>query len=109
MPKGSARLDATFAALANPARRAVVARLALGPATVSELAAPLAMTLPSVLQHLSVLEAAGLVTSTKRGRVRTCRLDRAALGPAEQWLRDRRREGDRGPDRRGGHLAEHPS
>jgi DNA-binding transcriptional ArsR family regulator len=108
MPNQSAVLDSAFSALGNPARRAVVERLSRGPATVSELAKPLAMSLPAVLQHLAVLESAGLVTSAKRGRVRTCRLDRAALGTAEQWIGERRGEWERRLDRLGEHLAENP-
>src|SRR6266511_3038850 len=75
----SAPLDRLFQALADPTRRAMVERLSRGPASVSELAQPLAMSLPAVVQHLQVLEASGLVTSQKVGRVRTCwerRLDR---------------------------------
>ena len=73
-------LDRLFHALADPARRAMVERLALGPAPVSELARPLPMSLPSAMQHLGVLEAAGLVRSKKTGRVRTCSIDPQALG-----------------------------
>ena len=68
-------LDKAFAALADPARRAMVERLAQGPASVSELAAPLPMSLAGALQHLKVLEDSGLVTSSKQGRVRTCQVD----------------------------------
>ena len=86
----SASLDHLFHALADPSRRAVVERLSRGPASVSELAQPLAMSLPSVVQHLQVLEASGLITSQKIGRVRTCRIAPEALGAAERWIRDRR-------------------
>ena len=68
-------LDAVFAALADPTRRAMTERLARGDASVSELAQPLAMSLPAVVQHLAVLQASGLVTSQKVGRVRTCRME----------------------------------
>lgn len=83
-------LDRAFQALANPTRRAVVARLGSGPATVSELAEPFAMALPSFLQHLRVLEASGLVRSRKRGRVRTVHLRPANLARAAKWLVEQR-------------------
>ena len=79
-------LDRVFGALADPTRRAVVERLARGPTSVKELARPLAMSLPAVMQHLAVLETAGLVASEKVGRVRTCCLVTDALGPAREWL-----------------------
>jgi DNA-binding transcriptional ArsR family regulator len=83
-------LDLMYAALADGSRRAMVDRLARGPATVKELAGPLTMSLPGVLQHLRVLEESGLVRTEKRGRVRHCRLEPAALQAAEQWIADRR-------------------
>jgi DNA-binding transcriptional ArsR family regulator len=83
-------LDKTFAALADPARRTMVERLVIGPATVSELALPLPMSLPAVMLHLKVLEDAGLVTSSKEGRVRTCRIEPEKLGLAERWVSARR-------------------
>ncbi len=92
MLKDSTRLDRAFQALADPARRGMLARLAKGPATVSELAHPLAMSLPAVMQHLKALEASGLIRSEKAGRVRTCRLQPGVLAAAEQWLVDRRSE-----------------
>ena len=70
----------------------MLARLARGPATVSELAGPLKMSLPGVLQHLQALETSGLIRSEKKGRVRTCRLQPGVLAAAEQWLVDRRSE-----------------
>jgi DNA-binding transcriptional ArsR family regulator len=70
----------------------MVARLGRGPATVKELAGPLTMSLPAVLQHLRVLEDSGLIRSQKNGRVRTCYLQPAALQAAEQWIADRRAE-----------------
>lgn len=79
-------LDLTFRALAAPARRAVVARLSAGPASVSELAAPFDMALPSFMQHLDVLEKGGLVRSHKAGRVRTYELVRPQLARATHWL-----------------------
>ena len=99
MLKDSARLDRTFQALADPARRGMLARLALGPATVSELAQPLTMSLPAVLQHLQALETSGLVRSEKKGRVRTCRLQPGVLAAAEQWIVDRRSEWEKRHDR----------
>jgi DNA-binding transcriptional ArsR family regulator len=83
-------LDKAFAALADPARRAMVERLAQGPATVSELAAPLPMSLAGAMLHLKVLEESGLVTSQKAGRVRTCRIDPLMLSLAEKWVAERR-------------------
>lgn len=76
----------TFAALADPTRRAIVAQLTRGEATVSALAAPHALTLPAILKHLAVLERAGLVTRQKRGRVSWCHLDPAPLRDATAWL-----------------------
>ncbi|MDX2234558.1 MAG: metalloregulator ArsR/SmtB family transcription factor [Hyphomonadaceae bacterium] len=90
MPKFAAALNQTFTALADPTRRAMVERLARGPASVTELARPLPMSLPAVVQHLQVLEAAGLVTSEKTGRVRTCRIDPQTLGVAQDWLAQQR-------------------
>jgi DNA-binding transcriptional ArsR family regulator len=92
MLNDSTRLDRTFQALADPARRGMLARLTHGPATVSELAQPLTMSLPAVLQHLQALETTGLVRSEKKGRVRTCSLEPGVLAAAEQWLVDRRSE-----------------
>ena len=83
-------LDALFHALANPTRRAVVSRLAEGPAAMSELAAPFGMALPSFLEHMRVLERCALVESVKRGRVRTYRLTPAPLGAAQDWLAGQR-------------------
>jgi DNA-binding transcriptional ArsR family regulator len=84
------RLDAAFHALANTTRRAVVERLQLGPATVSELASPFAMALPSFLEHLRILEASGLVKSRKAGRVRTVRVVPGQLQHAASWLERQR-------------------
>ncbi len=86
MPKYVEDLDRVFHALGDTTRRSVVERLARGPASVSELARPFAMALPTVLQHLSVLESAGIVTSTKVGRVRTYQLGPGALSPARDWI-----------------------
>ncbi len=84
-------LNRLFNALADPARRAMLERLCRGPAPVGELAEPLPMSLPAAMQHLGVLEAAGLVRSEKVGRVRTCSINPGALGLAERWLNARRR------------------
>src|SRR5258708_25821334 len=84
------QLDKTFAALADPARRTIVERLAQGPATVSELARPLPMSLPAAMLHLKVLEESGLVTSEKLGRGKACRLDPPMLSQAEQFVAHRR-------------------
>ncbi|HEX2033442.1 MAG TPA: metalloregulator ArsR/SmtB family transcription factor [Chloroflexota bacterium] len=104
----SGALDRMFHALADPTRRAMVERLSRGPASVSELARPLAMSLPAVVQHLQVLEASGLVRSEKVGRVRTCRIEPAALRLAERWITERRESWERRLDRLGDYLAEHP-
>lgn len=91
MPKQRDRVDEVFKALADPTRRKVIERLVSGPATTSELAEPFGMALPSFTQHLTVLARAGLVTSTKLGRIRTYRLSPAGLDAAEGWLADQRR------------------
>jgi DNA-binding transcriptional ArsR family regulator len=100
----STSLDLTFQALADPTRRSMLAQLARGPTSVSELARPLAMSLPAVMQHLAVLEGSGLVRSEKSGRVRTCRIEPQALTLAEQWINHRRIEWDRHLDRLGAYL-----
>ena len=86
----NAVLDQMFHALADPTRRSMVERLSRGPASVSELAKPLSMSLPTVVQHLQVLEDSGLVRSEKIGRVRTCRIEPKALQTAEQWIAEQR-------------------
>ncbi|HWD60802.1 MAG TPA: metalloregulator ArsR/SmtB family transcription factor [Stellaceae bacterium] len=88
-----------FHALADPARRAMVERLTKGPAPVMELARPLPMSLPAAMQHLGVLEAAGLVRSEKVGRVRTCAIESQALRRIEQWITARRAEWEERLDR----------
>jgi DNA-binding transcriptional ArsR family regulator len=100
----SSDLDRLFHALADPARRQMVERLSRGPAPVSELAQPLPMSLPAVMQHLDVLVAAGLVRSEKVGRVRTCTVDPHALSLAEQWINARRIEWGHRLDRLGDYL-----
>jgi DNA-binding transcriptional ArsR family regulator len=99
MPNQSFELDRLFHALADPARRAMVERLSRSPAPVSELARPLPMSLPAAMQHLGVLEAAGLVRSEKTGRVRTCVIEARALGLIEQWINARRLEWEQRLDR----------
>ena len=79
-------LSAVFGALADPTRRAIMARLAAGEATVSELAEPFRMSLPAVSKHLGVLEQAGLLVRARDGRVRRCRMDAAPLRQATHWL-----------------------
>jgi DNA-binding transcriptional ArsR family regulator len=100
------RVDRVFHALADPSRRAIVERLSRGPASVTELAEPLPMSLPGVLQHLRVLETSGIVRSSKVGRVRTCRIEPTALRPVERWIGARRSSWERRLDRLGEYLAE---
>ena len=95
----SCDLNLLFHALADPWRRAMVERLSRGPAPVSELARPLPMSLPAAMQHLGVLEAAGLVRSQKAGRVRTCAIEPGALSQAERWINARRAEWENRLDR----------
>jgi DNA-binding transcriptional ArsR family regulator len=102
----SAALDQVFQALADPTRRWMVERLSRGPASVSELAEPLSMSLPAVVQHLQVLETSGIVRSEKIGRVRTCRMQESALRSAEHWINERRSSWERRLDRLGDFLAE---
>jgi DNA-binding transcriptional ArsR family regulator len=83
-------LDKAFRALADPSRRSIVVRLSRGPASVSELAEPLAMSLPAAVQHIDVLQKSGLIRSEKVGRVRTCRLEPAPLRSVEQWIAQHR-------------------
>jgi len=84
-------LGATFTALADPTRRAIVARLARGDATVNELAAPFAMTLPGISKHLKVLERCGLISRTRQAQFRPCHLERQALDAAVSWIEENRR------------------
>ena len=98
-------LDNVFRALADPGRRGMVERLIRGPATVTELAKPLDMSLTAVLQHVQVLEASGLVRSRKVGRTRTCRIDPAVLRSAEAWISQRRDMVEERLDRLAGYLA----
>ena len=102
----SAVVDPLFQALADPTRRAIVERLSRGQASVSDLARPLNVSLPAVMQHLYVLEASGLVRSEKAGRVRTCRIVPAALRTAEDWFAARRATWERRLDRLADYLDE---
>jgi DNA-binding transcriptional ArsR family regulator len=99
-------LDLVFQALSDPTRRVVVERLTRGPVSVSDLARPLPMSLPALMQHLQVLEASGLVRSEKTGRVRICRIEPKALEGAESWFARRRATWERRLDRLGAFLAE---
>ena len=101
-----APLDRVFHALSDPSRRAMIERLSRGPASVSELAEPLDMTLAAVVQHLQVLENSGVVRTEKVGRVRTCRIEPAVLGTAESWIAKRRALWERRLDLLGELLAE---
>jgi DNA-binding transcriptional ArsR family regulator len=101
----TAMLDRVFHALSDPSRRLMVERLSLGPASVSELAGPLSMSLAAVVQHVQVLEASGLVRSPKVGRTRTCSIQ-PAMRSAEQWISDRRTRWERKLDRLGEYLKE---
>jgi DNA-binding transcriptional ArsR family regulator len=90
MGNNQAALDSVFHALADPTRRAVIQRLAKGEATVSDLAMPFDMALPSFMKHIRVLEESGLVDSKKRGRVRTCALVPKKLSAVEKWFGEQR-------------------
>ena len=103
---GGESVGRVFHALADPSRRVIVERLSRGPASVSELARPLPMSLPAVVQHLQLLETSGLVRSEKVGRVRICEIEPAALRPVEQWIGERRSSWERRLDRLGDYLAE---
>jgi DNA-binding transcriptional ArsR family regulator len=94
-------VDATLRALAEPTRRAIVDRLSEGPTSVSEIARPFDMSLAAVVQHLQVLEEAGIIRSEKLGRVRTCTLQPDGLRPLSRWLSDRRNLMERKFDRLG--------
>jgi DNA-binding transcriptional ArsR family regulator len=105
VPKYHDDLDGVLRALADPTRRAVVERLVTSPAVVSELAAPFSMALPSLMQHLNVLEDAGLISSEKHGRVRTVSLRPGALDVLHVWLAEQRTPAERQADRLGIHLT----
>jgi DNA-binding transcriptional ArsR family regulator len=101
----SEELDRVFQALADPTRRSIVERLVHAPASVSQLAEPLPMSLPAVVQHLGVLESAGVISSEKVGRVRTCRVEPEMLRRAETWLSVQRTDWEDRLDRLGTELA----
>ena len=101
----STQLDLMFQALADPSRRGMIDRLCRGPASVSELAEPFAMSLPAVLQHLQVLEASGLVKTEKIGRVRSCSVESKALRSVEHWISARRSTWEQRFDRLGAYLS----
>lgn len=100
------QLSATFSTLADPTRRAILARLALGEATVNELAEPFAMSLPAISRHLKVLERAGLIARGREAQWRPCRLNAAPLKDAANWLEHYRRFWDEGFDRMAAYLDE---
>ena len=102
---GEPPIDVVFHALSDANRRAMIDRLLDGPASVSELARPLAISLPAVVQHLHVLEASGVVRSHKLGRVRTCEIEPLALSTAERWISERRAAWEARLDRLGEFLA----
>jgi DNA-binding transcriptional ArsR family regulator len=102
----SDRLDSIFAALADPTRRAILARLALGQASVSELAAPFAISLPAISRHLKVLQRAGLIGRSRDAQWRPCRLDAAPVKEATEWLEQYRRFWDESLDRLADYLGE---
>ncbi|WP_191257386.1 ArsR/SmtB family transcription factor [Amycolatopsis oliviviridis] len=97
-------MDQVFKALSDGTRREMIERLTRGPASVKDLAQPLSMSLPAVMQHLQVLEACGLVRSEKAGRVRTCHLEPDGLRMAEDWLGGQRTGWEHRLDRLGGFL-----
>ncbi|MEO5807797.1 metalloregulator ArsR/SmtB family transcription factor [Devosia sp.] len=83
-------LDSIFQALADPTRRAVLGRLGTGPASISDLAEPFAMALPSFMKHIHFLEDAGLIRTHKQGRVRTCSIEQQQFAAIDGWLKDQR-------------------
>ena len=101
-----ADLDRVFQALADPGRRLMIERLSQGPASVSELASPLDISLAAVVQHVQILEASGLVRSQKIGRTRTCSINPAALQSAEHWIAERHGLWERRLDRLGDLLSD---
>jgi DNA-binding transcriptional ArsR family regulator len=100
------QLGSTFAALADPTRRAIVAHLARGDATVNELAAPFAMTLPGISKHLKVLERCGLISRTRQAQFRPCHLERSALDSAASWIEENRRTWTERFDKLDAHLRD---
>ncbi|ARM88761.1 ArsR family transcriptional regulator protein [Rhizobium sp. CIAT894] len=108
MIESQADLDRMFHALSDRSRRGMIDRLGRGPASVTELAAPLAVALPTVMKHLQVLEESGLVLSEKSGRVRTYRLQQDALAAVERWVEQRKSGWTASFDRLDQYLAEEP-
>jgi DNA-binding transcriptional ArsR family regulator len=106
MPEQSPQIDRLFHALGDPTRRAILDRLAKGPASVTRLAEPLGVTLTAVAQHLQILEEVSLVHTEKLGRVRTCRIEPAGFHVLKNWIRDHRTAWERKLDRLGEFLAE---
>jgi len=106
MPRLNINIDRVFHALGDPTRRAIVEKLSEGPISVSRLAAPLAITLAAVVQHLQILEQSGLVHTEKAGRVRTCRIEPTSLSATEAWFAERRSMWERRLDRLAEFLAE---
>ena len=106
VPSAEPPVEAVFHALSDANRRAMIDRLLDGPASVSELAQPLSISLPAVVQHLHVLEHSGVVRSHKVGRVRTCEIEPQALSAAERWIGERRASWEERLDRLGEFLAE---
>ncbi|HEU0133970.1 MAG TPA: metalloregulator ArsR/SmtB family transcription factor [Allosphingosinicella sp.] len=104
MAKCSLDLDRAFSALADPTRREIVSRLCSGPKSVTELAGPFDLALPSLLKHVHVLERSGLVSSEKTGRVRTCRIEPDALHSAEAWISEHIRQWEDRLDRMATHI-----
>lgn len=105
MPNYSSDVESILRALADPTRRAIVERLAKAPGSVTELAKPFDMSLPSFMQHLGVLEAAGIITTQKDGRVRTASLRPGAFDALHLWLGEQRTPAEHQADRLGIHLA----
>jgi len=106
MLKYDDRVDAVFRALGDPTRRLMVERLGAGPASVTQLADPMAMSLSAVVQHLAILESCGLVSTQKVGRVRTCRLEPTVLQSAEEWFAGQRAAWEQRLDRLDQFLTE---
>ena len=106
MPRTKVSVDRVFHALGDPTRRAIVEQLSRGPVSASLLAAPLAITVTAVMQHLRILQTSGLVRTEKVGRVRTCRIDTSGLSVAERWINECRSMWERRLDRLGRLLEE---
>jgi DNA-binding transcriptional ArsR family regulator len=109
MPTSQEQIDKLFHALGDPTRRSILDALVERPASVSKLAEPLGITLTAVMQHLEILEDAGLVHTEKLGRVRVCRLEPGGFGALEQWIRKHRTAWERNLDRLGEMLGEEDS